>query len=618
MELKFIWVKEYNNIKNQGFNFNHSGEHSFSFDGKDLEIISKPLPVLDFGPNIHSITAIAGENGSGKSSLCEIILEAVATKDNGAFSFNIPFEGIVCMDNYFFCYRELKVNRSLVENLNYIFIEYDESPLKPENNWFNEFDKTGFIYYSNVIDWRGDQRNLGLTNLSTQYLLPDTLWRKGKEKYEGMFPFYREDAYRIANFYLNYDSDCPFRGPEKIKVSPNYSGNNFFLYIDPNKEENKGKEYISKYVDNIQQFIYPSSWFEKEEFTKNISLDEQILKDRIKALFRLNLLVVLNREKLPDDSDSIRRYIFEGEAIEGIFNQGAQIDKLLGLINELVRKGEVVTEFRLGDYSDSEKYDEWRHHLLSFLVPNNSHNRSLLKEFIAIEEQILRDDRQTLMRINDYFFDSGQSSGEYSFLVLFARLFELLNRRKDYNDLIEEYIVLLDEPEIGFHPAWKKRFLKWLLDFLNSDFHNYKFQLIITSHSPYLLSDLPSENILLLRKKENGDAEIVDSNTRKTFGANIHELLSDSFFLTDGLIGEFAKDKINSLFKYLAPNGSNEVGWTPETALNLINQIGESIIRNHLIQLYDSKFSENKEVDLINEEIRRLEARKNQIQGGQQ
>src|SRR5690606_21819261 len=36
----------------------------------------------------------------------------------------------------------------------------------------------------------------------------------------------------------------------------------------------------------------------------------------------------------------------------------------------------------------------------------------------------------------------------------------------------------------------------------------------------------------------------------QTFGANIHTLLSNGFFMSDGLMGEFAKGKINEIKKF--------------------------------------------------------------------
>ncbi|RXQ89496.1 hypothetical protein EO244_14105 [Ancylomarina salipaludis] len=608
MELKYIWVKEFNNIKELGFNFNHSGNHSFSYDGENFEIKEKLKAIIGFGPNIKSVTAIAGENGSGKSSLCEIILEAIATMQNGAFSFNIPFEGIVCIDNYLFYHKNLTISKGIIEKSGYNIVEYNESPLEPEEKWFNDFAKTKFIYYSNVLDWRSDLRNSGLENISTQYLMSDVLWSYKDEEYNGLFPFYREDAYRIANFYLNFHEDCPFTGPQKIRISPNYSGNNRFLKLDYYTHTFKGKEYLDEYQDYILTQIYQSYWFKHEDRSNEVELKDEEIIALTDSLYRLNLLKVICRDKLPEDSELIRKYLFEKGDAEEIFDKGKEIKNLLEIFNILINQGEFVTKFRLSRYASSEERTEWRHHLLNFLIENNNENRTLLREFIALEEEILRDDRENLMRINDYFFDSGNSSGEHSFLVLFARIFEILNRKKDYSDIVEEYIVLLDEPEIGYHPAWKKKLLKWLLNFLNSDFHDYKFQLIITSHSPYLLSDLPSENVMLLKKGVDSKTEIVDSSTRKTFGANIHELLSDSFFLKDGLIGDFAMDIINQLICYLKGNQINEQGNLESQ--KLIEIIGEPILRNKLQQMLNDRRSIDEKVKWHQAEIEKLNSKK--------
>jgi len=91
-------------------------------------------------------------------------------------------------------------------------------------------------------------------------------------------------------------------------------------------------------------------------------------------------------------------------------------------------------------------------------------------------------------------------------------------------------LLFIDEAEIGFHPAWKKLFFNWLLDFLNNYTTGDTFQIILTTHSPYLLSDLTSSNILLFKKGDNGNTEIVPSDSFMTFGANIHELLANNFF----------------------------------------------------------------------------------------
>ena len=68
MELVYLWVEEYKNIKNQGFNFSPRFECKYDEDTKELSIDEKKNYTSIFPENIN-ITAIVGENGSGKSSL---------------------------------------------------------------------------------------------------------------------------------------------------------------------------------------------------------------------------------------------------------------------------------------------------------------------------------------------------------------------------------------------------------------------------------------------------------------------------------------------------------------------------------------------------------------------
>ena len=111
-------------------------------------------------------------------------------------------------------------------------------------------------------------------------------------------------------------------------------------------------------------------------------------------------------------------------------------------------------------------------------------------------------------------------------------------------------IFIFDEIDNSLHPIWKKEIFKILMNLFNQfkkkHNNNKNIHLILTTHSPFLLSDLPKENIIFLKDGEN-DKGI---NHKQTFGANIHTLLSDSFFMEDGLMGEFAKGKINEIKEF--------------------------------------------------------------------
>jgi hypothetical protein len=110
----------------------------------------------------------------------------------------------------------------------------------------------------------------------------------------------------------------------------------------------------------------------------------------------------------------------------------------------------------------------------------------------------------------------------------------------------------LDEIEMYYHPEQQRE----LIDVLLEELENVKapdekgiesINICFLTHSPFILSDIPVENILHLNyNSKKGVAEQVTIDGQ-TFGANIHDLLAHSFFLEDTLMGKFADKKISEL-----------------------------------------------------------------------
>lgn len=96
--------------------------------------------------------------------------------------------------------------------------------------------------------------------------------------------------------------------------------------------------------------------------------------------------------------------------------------------------------------------------------------------------------------------------------------------------------LVLEEVELYFHPQLQKEFIRNLLDGLRQiNFSIIKWiDIRVVTHSPFVLSDIPTDNVLTLRKKRQ-DIDKIDC-----FGANIHEMLRNTFFLNNGTIGDFA------------------------------------------------------------------------------
>ena len=121
---------------------------------------------------------------------------------------------------------------------------------------------------------------------------------------------------------------------------------------------------------------------------------------------------------------------------------------------------------------------------------------------------------------------------------------------------------------------------------------HFGFNIIVVTHSPFVLSDIPRGNILFIKNGEN----VTDKMTIETFGANVNELLAESFFLSSGFMGEFAKKKIMSLVEFLQSSELSTAEWNRDSASKMIEIIGDDVIKLQLRNMFAKKFSENENV----------------------
>ena len=96
--------------------------------------------------------------------------------------------------------------------------------------------------------------------------------------------------------------------------------------------------------------------------------------------------------------------------------------------------------------------------------------------------------------------------------------------------------MILDEVELYFHPDLQRRFVDLMLSAIRSVSlpEIYGVNVTLVTHSPFVVSDLPSSSIMFLGKRNDEE---------NTFGANIYDLLDSTFYMDDS-IGELAKKRI--------------------------------------------------------------------------
>ena len=216
-----------------------------------------------------------------------------------------------------------------------------------------------------------------------------------------------------------------------------------------------------------------------------------------------------------------------------------------------------------------------------------------------------------------YFLLSRMSSGERQLLnsasAIVYHLKNLAKSKPQGTKIVYKNInVVLEEVELYFHPEYQRRFIKYLLDQIVSSYlpDSMAINLLFVTHSPFILSDIPRQNVLFLR-----DGAPDRSMQEDTFGANIHTLLQNGFFLNTVPIGEFARDKIAKMFEIL--NSSNAISQEVLSKLGReIPLVSEPLLRSQLMRLYSQRKSfENgdyqKRIEELEHKIQQLERERN-------
>ncbi|MBK8680401.1 MAG: AAA family ATPase [Bacteroidetes bacterium] len=376
-------------------------------------------------------------------------------------------------------------------------------------------------------------------------------------------------------------------------------------------DEHNGIAYLKSIFESIVARI-SEKYIDHQLHSKVVNISQNKMADICYTFFKFNLICYLFvKNGSLGNQDEISNFIYHDNFPESIFSNVMLISELLDDYRTICHKGYYISEFSPFSYSKISypyAYD-WRFYVIgSIKIKNSLANRKLISRFISNENTLFGNDQKKSSRICDYILTPFPSSGEYSYLMLFSRLFMILSSFQDNYGDHNSYIVFIDEGEVGFHPSWKKKYLSWLLDFFNSQFNKYSIQLILTTHSPYLLSDLPPENCILLRKSKLRQPEQVPENELKTFGANIHELLATSFFLQDGLIGDFAKKTIQTVIDFLNTwkKGVEINKGEKEFVKYVISIVSDEIVRFKLLDMYNEIFYDE---TIIEDEILEMQKR---------
>ena len=548
MKLIALVIKQYDELfKNQIFNFSDEYKVSFDFETNELKIDKNPDYIENFyGESIYNISPIVGINGTGKTTILNII------------SSHSPYKYEQDPDNQYLSLFELGKQEDRVRfNISSTNLSVKNLPAvgtfyRKQDGSFNcnpeyyEGDKN--ILYVNLqskgggtIGYRTALNPKGLAMFINSYF-----WLSDREIISSVLSCSLE----IEPYGLKDYSDSIPRGINAIGFLIYKTIHNIFYEED---------EFIKKLLS--ESLLSKCEKYLKEYVSDYEDSGRYLLSDIVKEL---------DKNEVKDETMKIRK-----EYVESIIT-------IVKIFKEIRENGSLI------DNNSS-----------SILLKYSNNNRRLFED---LNDRLLQYTKlKGLMRdlcydlnksFNNYDLlketpDYHMSTGEGNLIEIFSQLYSYL-LMYEKND--EDIILLVDELETGMHLEWSRRLIKILInnlsEILEDEGNGREIQLIFTTHSPYMLSDIKPGNVIMIEKnQETGYSE--GKVLQNTFAKNIQEIMKEN--LIDNIYGDFALTKINSMIERL--NGEEEQEGNEEELLKEIHLISEPILRNKLLEMYDKKYN---------------------------
>lgn len=608
MTLLYGWVKDLNNCRVEG-GFSFSKRFLVSYDPEEgiLEISDNKEYISEFfGSNIQDITVLVGENGAGKTILCRKIYSILMGEggyggsyvmvfwDGGGmhiylrndYTAGIRIDGELCP-----CERGIMLSPGGYKVTIYGVPDGVDLPMVPlsitnaflmsdlEKNYDAEKDRRHYrspaYLMENAREWAKSshgsawggylhRNSYNYASERTKNPLLEYQIYQNKLMVEGFFAtkdielmkkfsFYETFTMGVRSFGGNQEQNdqCSQLDKELGELEKERGGildhcyftllKEAYLYCGVDRTEKNGEKFRP---NDIGWFI-----IDRIKEWRQFSPSHSIIEDSFnqKLLTRVNAQVNENIKNNPDIRSQSADQWGWYQQLKSVFGQ-----------------------------LQAWQSDTQKKRLFGYSIGTYAFDSPEGEELLEFYRERLREDEPFWKRTIGFNMQPG-STGEIAMVNLFGYMIDLIYSWK--NKPGKDIFLIIDEIDVNLHPRWQQEIVSCIIDFLGQQFGEYRFQLLITSHSPICLSDIPSERILKMRKDEEGNTIQVSPCGEPTFGANIYDLFYDGFFMEEGTVGKFAQKKIDKAIGQLT---QNHVG--RETPY-IVKSIGESMVREQMEEL---------------------------------
>ena len=626
----YMYVKEYKGLKD--FEITFDNNYEITFEGEILTInkIKTDNNIENFYSidktigNIDSVNLLIGKNGSGKTSVLEVlnVLHLGSSTNN---------EEVKKIKGYIILYKSYSNDEDFILEKDFCSMSIEIKEFPKKINVKEEFRK---LRFTNQENYREDfLESIGIVKFSFK---GETL---NATQREGVFGFGQErTVFKLDTRLENKSKKNIYDYLIKIKQGKNKDNfeNAYLTLVIPDlciKHMISNERVINSKFEEFDKItfdkIIDDGLFRLYEYddVNNYSLEDIILNNYFNWIYLIIILrkvfeirnkkeysekklrKMLEKErkkklKLLDGKFTIKKFEILLKEIrkslgipekEIIFDEKDEknyktVEEVAALINDITEKkdeintrndNKIIKKFKINFEEKNERIKELLEKYQNFHIPKDGIDTDLIfksVEYIQIEEE-------------------GLSDGERIKLQYFSTLYGVLNG--EFKN--RKYITLLfDEVETYLHPEWSRRFLYELIEELGR-YKDKKFKLIFATHSPFLIADVLAKDCIYL-EKENGKIEAKIQNDLKTFGANIIDLFKNTMFL-ESTFGKFATEKIKGIVHKIEK--AEKYSDIKHEVDFVIGEIGEKLISNKLKSMIESKFKNKYEEEKDEEYYRK-------------
>lgn len=603
-KIVYIWFRSFRCLNGVGVHFSRELEFNVNTNDSPQKKTSYYITITSnkdtYIPNFYSedvdFSAIVGENGTGKSTVMRgilnifskkqkvecIIIEKIFEKDHRKYVVYSNLEDVSVQDN------EFSIEKSIVDISKFI-------------------EKYRLVYDTQVLNYYDyiSSESSDICNMSEGFLLYKQTVDKSVKNY----------------FFQQFLSQIRFVFDDKWSRSflelLEYNKNQKVLITINTPEFNSIKELKSEFASKFDDYWllkYKNADFEKAHDEIRLAICNLILNSFIKCIIKK----IEEIERKPDWDLCNLFYTSFSDIIEAKANDISN-SKYNSIVNTFIKSFEDMRFYktrRLFPMPDNEdqiienfmiEIKSLVNSHMSFLKYLRNTVISVKKTFKSESKSIIRLSTNHSISMNGYFdfqiffkryeefsglsdlfsFEwEGISSGENAVLSLLSKLHQA---KKQITTTSKSIIILLDEADMLFHPRWQQRYIELIHNYVRDLFSGIYVQIVIATHSPIMLSDIPRQNVTFLKLSDITD-QTEASKEDETFSSNIFHLFQNAFFIDSSGMGLFAENKLKTIVEKIHACSTKE----EEIEIkNYILAIGDSYLKCKLEQELNLKLSVN-------------------------